>query len=299
MAWFVSSGTVALLQPFTNLLPNGTFAHHSGYLQHVIDSESDVVFDSKLSCNELEHIIASDLKGAIPPHRLFVSRAFDRNSYTAGPTARVEGRAIRFSLNERVADALKRPLEGLQFSETQWLHDLEDESMVFTIVLPVEHPDVPHVLNWIEYRQIWFPHRVVHIKAQLHVMHTERHERPRSCADLSAISPDALDQLERLLRHERLVQLSGPPGCGKTTLASRFHRDARAREEGGLVAPTPKSDDVSSQKETCSAPVSCQFARLKRFSVTTQTDQLLMFLEADCDALLVVEEFNLQNDGWW
>jgi molybdopterin-guanine dinucleotide biosynthesis protein len=116
---------------------------------------------------------------------------------------------------------------------------------------------------------------------------------------LSAISPNALDQLERLLRHERLVQLSGPPGCGKTTLASRFHRDARAREEGGLVAPTPKSDDVSSQKEACSAPVSCQFARLKRFSVTTQTDQLLMFLEADCDALLVVEEFNLQNDGWW
>jgi hypothetical protein len=28
MAWFVSSGTVALLQPFTNVLSNGTFAHH-------------------------------------------------------------------------------------------------------------------------------------------------------------------------------------------------------------------------------------------------------------------------------
>jgi GTPase SAR1 family protein len=286
------------LQPFTNILPNGNFAHHGGYLQHVIDSEADVVLDCTFSCNELVDIIASDLKGKIPPHRLFLSGLFDRTSTAAVLTEHVQGRAIRFSLNERVVEALKRQLDGLKFEETQWLHDLEVETNTFTIVLPVDHPDLPHVLNWITYRQIWFPHRAVHIKAQLHVMHTERLEqRPR--ADLFAISPDALDQLESLLRRERLIQLSGPPGCGKTTLASRFHRDAKARNEGGLVAPTPKSDDVSSQKQTCSAPVSCRFARLKRFSVTTQTDQLLMFLQADCDALLVVEEFNLQNDGWW
>jgi hypothetical protein len=312
MTWFVSSGTIAFLQPFTNISPSGNFERHGGYLQEVFDSGADVVLDSMLSRNELAHIIASDLKGHEKTNRLFVSGTFKDGCDLSKVLAKsVQGRAIRFSLNERVVEALKRQLDGLKFEETQWLHDLEEETNVFTIVMPVDHPDIPQVLNWIRYRQIWFPHRAVHIKAQLHIMHTERLEQQRR-ADLSATDHDALDQLEDILRHERLVQLSGPPGCGKTTLTSRFHRDERAKEEGGLIAQTPISDSVSSNQESSASAVKRQFlpsflpgdhtpsaARLKRFSVTTQNNQLLMFLLADCDALLVVEEFNLQNDGWW
>ena len=319
VAWFISSDTIAFLQPFPYINPDdGCFAQHSGYLQQMLSSQANVVLDSKLSRNELAHVIDSDLH-AFPRERLFIS-----GSSAVSLALRVEGRAIHFSLSERVAESLIRQLDGLRFEETEWLKALEEETNTFTIVLPAEHPDMSHVLNWIKYRQIWFPHRAVHIEAQLHVMHTER-LGSRSSANLSAVSRDAFDQLDQCLRRERLLQLSGPPGCGKTTLASRFHRDETAKREGGLVAETFRddvcsadgsdrppalnfsmlsmADDVlSSSSSGCESPPFSQGSsrqHLKRFSITTQINQLLSFLEVECDAVLVVEEFNLQDDGWW
>lgn len=242
--WFVCSSTVAFLQPFTYLLPNGSFAQHEGYLQQMKSSGAEVVLDSLLSPNELSHIISGDLnafKGS-----LFLSDP-SIHSLEAGLADRVKGRAVHFSLGERItASLIVHPEPGKHaFEETGWLRDLETERNEFTIVLPIDHPDTRHVLNWIKYRQIWFPHRAVHIKARLHVMHTERLDQCCSTG-LDTFCDTALVQLESLLRREWLLLLSGPPGCGKTTLASRFHRHNAAKREGGLAADTPKSDDVAS-----------------------------------------------------